>query len=60
MKKQAKEQDGNDGVVPAGALGLDKQGMPITDAKEVQAGDIQRKEAAERHEAITEAQFRLN
>jgi len=60
LKQKAKEQDGNDGVLPTGCVGLDKQGMPITDTNEVQAADVARKEAEERKEAINEAKFRMN
>lgn len=60
LKQKAKEQDGNDGTIPTGCVGIDKQGMPITDVKEVVAADIARKEATERKEAMNEANFKLN
>ena len=60
LKQKAKEQDGHDGTMPQGCVGLDKQGLPITDSKEVQAADVQRKEAEERKEHMDEARFRLD
>jgi len=40
LKQKAKEQDGNDGTLPTGCVGLDKQGLPITNTQEVQAADV--------------------
>lgn len=60
MKQKSKEQDGNDGHLPSGCVGIDKQGMPITDIKEVVAADIARKEGEERKEAMREARFKLD
>jgi hypothetical protein len=60
LKQKAKEQDGNDGTLPTGCVGLDKQGLPITNTEEVQAADVQRKEAEERKEQMDEARFRLD
>jgi len=52
LKKQQTKTDG-------GCVGIDKQGNPITDIKQATAGDVARKEADERKEAINEARFRL-
>lgn len=60
LKHRAKEEDGNDGHLPTGCVGIDKAGMPITDVKIVVAADIARKEAEERKEAMHEAKFKLN
>lgn len=60
LKAKALLQDGNDGTLPTGCLGLDRQGLPITDAKQVQASDVARKEAEERKEAVKETMFKLD
>jgi hypothetical protein len=60
LKQKAKEQDGNEGTLPTGCVGLDKQGLPITSKEEVQAADVQRKEAEERKEQMDEARFRMD
>lgn len=60
LKAKALLQEGHDGTQPTGCLGLDKQGLPITDAKQVQAADVARKEAEERKEAVKENMFKLN
>lgn len=41
-------------------MGLDKQGLPITDAKTVRAADVSRKEAEERKESVKELLYKLD
>lgn len=42
-----------------GSLGIDKQGIPITDASAVKAADIARKEEQDRKNDIKESKFKL-
>jgi hypothetical protein len=49
LKLKDKTQDAQ-----TGCLGLDPEGLPITDARTVQPADVARKEAAERREAVKE------
>lgn len=58
LKQKAILQDGTDGLLPTGCLGLDAKGLPITDARVVVAADVARKEAEERKEATREHKFR--
>ena len=60
LKQKAIQQDGQFGNLPTGCLGLDKQGLPITDAKTVRAADVSRKEAEERKEAVKELLYKLD
>jgi len=60
LKQRSKEENGNDGHLPTGCVGIDKQGAAITDIKTVVAADIARKEAEERKENMQEAKFKLS
>jgi hypothetical protein len=62
MEAQIKLKEKNsfsDSKKEDGSLGIDKNGLPVTDASLVKAADVARKEEDERKSELKESKFRM-